>query len=213
VALPRSIALTAALTAPVAAGPSSTSSSRGASDGEGASGDSFLAWSLGDDREVVTLAQTSYHPLFARPVDWFAATTDRSGQAGSGDSGAATSEAPPEACLSQYPPPGSAGGAPGIAGGNGAATAEAEAAQAGRFARLLNDLQFFEPPRVVAASVLLTEEEDWFGSLSGGQRAKADFVRTVQEHVDNHPRVFLDGTRCYAGKKKKKINSCDKGAC
>ena len=45
-------------------------------------------------------------------------------------------------------------------------------------AAIANDLLFYEK-RSVDPGALLVQESDWYGSLSGGQRSKADFIRTV----------------------------------
>ena len=131
-----------------------------------------VSWGLTDGFDVATLAQTSYHPLFARPLDWLKA--------------APASPAPPSP--SKWLPFGEGTaeekkGSPGDGvcgeGTKAVPEAETEEAEATRLAGLLNELQFFEPPREMNASTLLAEAEDWHGVLSGGQRAKADFVRVV----------------------------------
>mmetsp|Transcript_18402 Transcript_18402/g.41984 ORF Transcript_18402/g.41984 Transcript_18402/m.41984 type:complete len:957 (-) Transcript_18402:440-3310(-) len=113
--------------------------------------------SLEDRVRVATLSQRSYHPLFARPVEWFLAT------------GTQEAEAEGE-------------------------RATLERATAARVASLASDLGFVdagkakgkEPAslgedrgRAWLLAELTAESEDWHGSLSGGQRSKAEFVRSV----------------------------------
>ena len=113
--------------------------------------------SLEDRVRVATLSQRSYQPLFARPVEWFLAT------------GTQEAEAEGE-------------------------RATLERATAARVASLASDLGFVdagkakgkEPAslgedrgRAWLLAELTAESEDWHGSLSGGQRSKAEFVRSV----------------------------------
>lgn len=229
VALPPSIALVAPPLPPDAP---ASSSGIGNDDGDGGGGigggggggsdrgdeDSVVeasfgsvTWALGGElreaRDVVTLAQTSYHPLFARPIDWFAATAGVAAAASAGSAAAVAvaggaeegggglcGEASDDVTVKSCPaadasPTGPTsghndGGHCGCGGrGDNGDIGEREVHEAARLAAVLDELQFLEPPRRVNASLLLEEHEDWFGGLSGGQRAKADFVRTVRHSL------------------------------
>lgn len=108
--------------------------------------------------EVVTVSQTPYFPLFARPIDWFLAA-DGVNQGSMSSSCINSVEIPPETCEE-------------------ASAAETEVEAAARVAALGNDLHFFEDGGL-NASTFMVRADDWYGSLSGGQRSKADFIRQV----------------------------------
>ena len=119
--------------------------------------------------EVVQLTQQSYCPLFSRPVEWFQLR----------QAPAAFNQSESKAMLTQQC----------LSDCNTDAqikiwnTAE-------RVAELANQLQFYEPPGVLTSEALLVVEENWYHSLSGGQRSKADFIKTVFLR-DRCPNVLL----------------------
>ena len=104
--------------------------------------------------DVVQLGQTSYFPLFARPMEWFLQRTITDVEADvittALEKGTNVSDALSSAAVTAVR----------------------------RIAEVANELRFNELHEM-DPKALLKREGDWYGALSGGQRSKADFIRTV----------------------------------
>ena len=130
--------------------------------------------------DVVQLGQMSYFPLFARPVEWFMQTTIDDGDVPSYLEDGRTLNVSTSSNSSSF----SSAAAP------LSEKAAAAAVAAARVATIANELLFYEK-REVEPAAMLVREADWYGSLSGGQRSKADFIRTVFLRKGGCPALLL----------------------
>eukprot|EP00656_Telonema_subtile_P011415 TRINITY_DN15653_c0_g1_i2.p1 TRINITY_DN15653_c0_g1~~TRINITY_DN15653_c0_g1_i2.p1 ORF type:complete len:649 (-),score=152.11 TRINITY_DN15653_c0_g1_i2:170-2116(-) len=113
--------------------------------------------------QVVQLTQASYGPLFARPVEWF---MQRQAEPNLNSTQCKAVDAlSADHCLMW----------------------ETAVLVAG----LANELNFQEKSRLTA-EFLLDQQDNWYGTLSGGQRAKAEFIRTVFQHAQCPELLLVD---------------------